>query len=309
MKVAYLSGGVGGAKLALGLSKILKPAELSIIANTGDDFEHLGLPICPDIDTLVYTLSDLANTELGWGRKDETGHFMETMKALGGPDWFFLGDRDLAMHTERRRLMKEGLGLTEITARLAHKLGVRHRILPMCNDSAPTSINTAEGWLPFQDYFVRLRAEPKVTGFGYHGGMTREISPNVHDALAKADLIVIGPSNPLISIAPITSLGKFDRAIAESGAPVVAVSPIVGGQAIKGPTAKMMRELGTDPSVLGIAKHYAGYATHMVIDAADQDHAAEVEAIVGGVSVTGTVMRSLEDRVALARHVLDLKAQ
>lgn len=308
MKVTYLSGGVGGAKLALGLSKVLPPEKLDIVANTGDDFEHLGFPVCPDIDTLVYTLSGLANTELGWGRGDETGHFMETMKQLGGPDWFFLGDRDLAMHAARKSMLDEGATLTEITARLAGAVGVKHRILPMCDEEAPTIVGTADGPLAFQDYFVRQRAAPAVTSLSLCGGMKPESTVEVFGALATSDLVVIGPSNPLISIDPIMTVGGIRDAISESGAPVVAISPIVGGKAIKGPTAKMMHELKQDVSAVGIARHYADIVTHLVIDEADRDLADDVQQIIQHVSVTGTVMQSLDDRIRLARHVLSLTA-
>lgn len=306
MSVVYLSGGVGGAKLALGLSQVLGPDELTIIANTGDDFEHLGFPVCPDIDTLVYTLSGLANREQGWGRQDESGHFMQTLKQLGGPDWFFLGDRDLAMHATRKALMDEGLTLTEITRRLARAVGVEHTILPMSNEEAPTTVETVEGLLSFQDYFVRRRAEPAVRRLHLLGGRDVEATVDVYGALATAELIVIGPSNPLISIDPILAVDGVRDAMAESGAPVMAVSPIVGGRAIKGPTAKMMAELGQDVSVEGIASHYSDLATHLVIDETDAPLADAVRECGMAASVAPTVMQSLEDRVALARHILSL---
>jgi LPPG:FO 2-phospho-L-lactate transferase len=303
--VVYLSGGVGGAKLALGLSHLLDPDSLTVVANTGDDFEHLGFPVCPDIDTLVYTLSGLAHPGQGWGRKDETGHFMETLRSLGGPDWFFLGDRDLAMHAERRRLMDEGMTLTEITGRLSRALGVGHPILPMCDEEAPTTVKTADGWLSFQDYFVRRRAEPAVTGLGFLGGDDLEVSGEVWEALSIAELVIIGPSNPLISIGPILHLGGLDDALEISGAPVMAVSPIVGGRAVKGPTAKMMAELGMDVSVTGVARHYRERISHLVIDEADAGLHGEVTELIGSCSVAPTVMETLDDRIALARHVLD----
>lgn len=309
MNVAYLSGGVGGAKLALGLSKVLDSGELAIIANTGDDFEHLGFPVCPDIDTLVYTLAGLANTEQGWGRQDETGHFMETMKQLGGPDWFFLGDRDLAMHAARKALMAEGRTLTEVTAQLSEALGISQRILPMCNEPAPTTILTEDGPLAFQDYFVRLRAAPAVTSLQLCGDGAASATAEVFDAIARADLIVIGPSNPLISIDPILTVSGVREAIKGANVPVVAVSPIVGGKAIKGPTAKMMEELGKAVSVLGIAGHYRDIATHLVIDPADKPHAAEARKLTPNIHVTGTVMRTLEDKTELARKVVALARQ
>lgn len=304
-RTVYLSGGVGGAKLALGLSRVLPPEKLTIVANTGDDFIHLGFPVCPDIDTLVYTLSGLANPQLGWGRRDETSSFMETVRQLGGPDWFFLGDRDLAMHAERRRRLEDGQTLTGTTATLARALGVEHPILPMCDAPAPTVVETADGPLPFQDYFVRLRAAPAVTGFTLHGGQDIAPSPAVLEAVENADLIVIGPSNPLISVDPILELTGLRRALADARAPVAVVSPIVGGKAIKGPTAKMLTELGREASVAEVARHYADIADHLVIDAEDAEEAEALMALVPAVTVTGTVMRTLEDRIALAEHVLD----
>lgn len=309
-RILYLSGGVGGAKLALGLSRILPPQRLTIVANTGDDFDHLGLRVCPDIDTLVYTLSGLANTATGWGRADETGGFMATIRALGGPDWFFLGDHDLAMHVERTRRLAAGERLTAITAALAGALGVDHAIVPMSDTPAPTIVLTADGPLPFQDYFVRLRAAPPVTGFRLLGGAAPAPSPEVLSALAAPDLagIVIGPSNPFISIDPILALPGIRAAIAASPAPVIAISPIVGGDAIKGPTAKMMRELGQETSVGTVARHYAGLADRLVIDVADAGLAAAVVAEGLACTVAPTVMRSDDDRIALARTVLELLA-
>lgn len=306
-RVVYLSGGVGGAKLALGLSHLLPPERLTIVANTGDDFEHLGFPVCPDIDTLIYTLSGLANPALGWGRRDETSAFMETVRQLGGPDWFFLGDRDLAMHAERRRRMAEGQSLTEITTALAGALGVEHPILPMTDTPAPTIVETADGPLAFQDYFVRLRAGPAVTGFTLHGGRMVAPSPAVLAAIAAADLIVIGPSNPYISIDPILELAGMNATLRQTSAPVAVISPIVGGKAIKGPTAKMMAELGRESSVASVAAHYRELASVLVIDAADADQTAGLAELVPRVSIANTVMRTLEDRIALARHVLGLR--
>lgn len=307
--ITYLSGGVGGAKLALGLARVLPPADLAIIANTGDDFDHLGLRICPDIDTLVYTLSDRANLAQGWGRQDESDGFMTAMRELGGPDWFFLGDRDLAMHVERTRRMRSGEGLTEVTAALAGALGIGPRILPMTDTVAPTIIETADGPVAFQDYFVRLRAAPAVTGFTLHGGAPQAPTAEVTAALENPAMVIIGPSNPFISIEPILYLsGLRDRlrTLRDGGTPVIAVSPIVGGDAIKGPTAKMFRELGTDPSVAAVAGRYQDIVSHLVLDTAD---AGSVEAVTAqGIQapVTPTVMRSVEDRIALARQVLAL---
>lgn len=307
--ITYLSGGVGGAKLALGLAKVLPSEDLAIIANTGDDFDHLGLRICPDIDTLVYTLSERANLAQGWGRQDESDGFMTAMRELGGPDWFFLGDRDLAMHVERTRRMRSGERLTEITAALAGALGIGPRILPMSDTVAPTIIETADGPVAFQDYFVRLRAAPAVTGFTLHGGMPQTPTAEVVAALEEPAMVIIGPSNPFISIDPILHLnGLRDRlrTLRDGGTPVVAVSPIVGGDAIKGPTAKMFSELGTYPSVTAVAERYSDVVSHLVLDTADAGSAEAVTALGIRAPVTPTVMRSVEDRIALARQVLAL---
>ncbi|MDF1734333.1 MAG: 2-phospho-L-lactate transferase [Minwuia sp.] len=307
--ITYLSGGVGGAKLALGLARVLPPGELTIIANTGDDFDHLGLRICPDIDTLVYTLSGRANLTQGWGRQDESDGFMTAMRELGGPDWFFLGDRDLAMHVERTRRMRSGVRLTEVTAALAGALGIGPRILPMTDTVAPTIIETADGPVAFQDYFVRLRAAPTVTGFTLHGGAPQTPTAEVTAALEDPAMVIIGPSNPFISIDPIlhlTGLRDRLRVLRDGGTPVVAVSPIVGGDAIKGPTAKMFRELGTEPSVVAVAERYRDIVSHLVLDRAETALVGAVAELGVDAPLTSTVMRSVEDRIALARQVLAL---
>lgn len=306
-RITYLSGGVGGAKLALGLARVLPAEDLSIIANTGDDFGHMGLRICPDIDTLVYTLSGKANVAQGWGRAGETSSFMTAMRELGGPDWFFLGDHDLAMHVERTRRLGAGAALTEVTAHLATALGVGPRILPMTDDAAPTIIETADGPLAFQDYFVRLRAVPAVTGFTLHGGGDIAPTAQVMAALDAPDMVIVGPSNPFISIDPILGLTDVRarlRALKQAGTAIVCVSPIVGGDAIKGPTAKMFRELGETPGVHAIAMRYRDIISHLVIDDQDRAAASDIVDLGLGVPVTGTVMKTVEDRIALAQAVL-----
>ena len=308
-RVTYLSGGVGGAKLALGLARVLSAEALTIIANTGDDFTHLGLRICPDIDTLVYTLSGRANLVQGWGRQDESDGFMTAMRELGGPDWFFLGDRDLAMHVERTRRLNAGERLTDVTAALASALGIGPRILPMTDAAAPTIIDTADGPMPFQDYFVRLRAAPEVTGFTLHGGVAQDPSADVLAALDAPDMVIIGPSNPFISIDPILHLAGVRArlgALRDAGTRVIAISPIVGGDAIKGPTAKMFRELGTDPSVAAVAARYRDIASHLMLDNADAALADTVTSQGLSAPVTSTVMRTVGDRIDLAKAALAL---
>jgi LPPG:FO 2-phospho-L-lactate transferase len=302
-RVVALSGGVGGAKLALGLSRILPAGHLTVIANTGDDFEHLGLSISPDIDTLMYVLAGLDDIARGWGRRDETWTFMAALAALGGETWFQLGDGDLATHVERTRRLKAGETLSAVTADLRGRLGIAARVLPMTDDRVRTQLRTAGAWLDFQDYFVRQRCEPAVAELRYDGAPAARASSLALAALRDADLraVVICPSNPFISIAPILAVPGMREAIATCSAPVVAVSPIIGGRAIKGPTAKMMAELGLPVTAATVARHYGDLIDGYVLDHADAACAAEL-----GISATmaHTLMRTLEDRDRLARDVL-----
>ncbi len=306
-----LSGGVGGAKLALGLSKAMNPAELLIIANTGDDFEHLGLRICPDIDTVTYTLGGIANPELGWGRQDESWAFMDTLGSLGGETWFNLGDRDLALHAERTRRLREGETLSAITTEIAEKFGVGATIAPMSDQNVRTIVETPGGPLAFQHYFVRDRCEPQVTGFRFDGaaGATPSLALDGAFAGAGPEVVVICPSNPFISIDPILAVPGVRYMLAGCKGPVIAVSPIVGGRAIKGPTAKMMGELGLDATAEGVARHYRGLIDGFVLDRVDADAADAIMASGPKVLVTNTVMKSLDDRVSLARDVIAFSKQ
>ena len=304
MTVLALTGGVGGAKLALGLARVLAPDEVVFVVNTGDDFEHFGLPICPDLDTLVYTLAGLASDSAGWGRKDETWHFMETLERLGGETWFRLGDRDLALHVRRRALLAAGLGLTAATAALAPSLGVQHPVLPMTDDPVRTRVLTPEGTLAFQHYFVRDRCRPTALGFEFAGAAKARLNPRI--PFANLTAVVICPSNPFVSVDPILAVPGMTDALQAANVPVVAVTPIVGGKAIKGPTAKMMRELGVPATAEAVARHYAGLATHFVIDRVDAACEAAVRGLGMRTAVAQTVMASLADRIALARGVLDL---
>ncbi len=302
-----LSGGVGGAKLALGLSDVLEdPARLTVVANTGDDFEHLGLKVCPDLDTLTYTLAGLANEETGWGRAGESGAFMEALGALGGETWFFLGDKDLAIHVERTRRLRAGESLSAVTADLCARLGIAARIVPMSDDPVPTVVETADGPLAFQHYFVRDRCEPAVLGFRYEGAATARPCAAFIDALEAPRLgaVIVCPSNPYISIDPILAVPGVQGALAACGAPVIAVSPIVGGQAVKGPTAKMMTERGVAPSSAAIARHYAGLIDGLVLDEADRAEAEGIAATGIAVEVARTVMTARAEKQALARAVL-----
>jgi len=298
--VVALSGGVGGAKLALGLSRVLPANELLVVANTGDDFEHLGLSISPDIDTLAYVLAGLDNTEQGWGRRDETWSFMATIGTLGGADWFRLGDRDLALHVERTRRLRDGETLSQITADICRRLGISIRVLPMTDDRVRTRVRSDEGWIDFQDYFVRQQCRPIVRELAFDGVDKARAQPDIISTLGsgKVRAVVICPSNPFISIEPILAVPGLRTALAGCGAPVVAVSPIVGGRAVKGPTAKMMQELGLPVSAASAAERYGDLLAGYVVDSAD------TEGVRAKLHVAPTLMTTLEDRERLARAVL-----
>lgn len=302
MKVVALAGGVGGAKLAHGLAQILAPEDLTVIVNTGDDFGHLGLAISPDLDTVMYTLAGLANPETGWGRVDETWNFLGALQRLEGETWFRLGDRDLATHIERSRRLWAGQRLTEVTAALCTSLGVRARLLPMTDHVVRTIVQTDEGDLEFQRYFVQRRCEPRITGFriaGLNGALPTQA---VESALTEADLIVFCPSNPFVSLDPILGLRGVRERILQRGA--IAVSPIVGGQALKGPAAKMFTELGFEPSPLAVAQHYAGLLHSFVLDTVDAPLALALNASGLRVLTTNTVMKNEADRRQLATEIL-----
>ena len=310
--ILALAGGVGGAKLAAGLQAALDtPADLLTVVNTGDDFEHLGLSICPDLDTVMYTLSGRANPETGWGLAGETWHFLEALAALGGEDWFRLGDRDLATHVERTRRLRAGETLSEVTSHLAARLGVPSRIAPMSDDPVRTVVETPDGDLPFQEYFVRRRCEPAVRGLRFEGAPEARMSAAFEAALADPtlDAVVVCPSNPYLSVDPILAIPGVRAALAGCAAPVVAVSPIVGGRAIKGPAAKIMEELGVEVSAATVADRYRDLLDGFVLDETDRALAAAIESADMGaglcVQVEQTVMRSGEDRARLAVRVLE----
>lgn len=309
VRCVALSGGIGGAKLALGLSKVLAPGELLIAANTGDDFEHLGLRICPDIDTLTYTLAGINDPETGWGRAGETWNFMAALEALGGDTWFRLGDGDLALHVERTRRLAAGESLAAITADVASKLGVKHRITPMSDDPVRTVVETADGDLAFQEYFVRDGSRPRVSGFRFEGAAAARPDPALLEAFAGPALeaVIICPSNPFISIGPILALPALREALGACHAPVVAVSPIVGGAALKGPTAKIMDELGLPVTAAAVAGHYGALLDGFLVDATDAASAANAaRQLAIEVAAAQVVMNSLADRVSLATETLRL---
>ncbi|PWH11735.1 MAG: 2-phospho-L-lactate transferase [Anaerolineae bacterium] len=306
MKLVALAGGVGGAKLAEGLAQILPPHALTIIVNTGDDFVHWGLNISPDLDTVCYTLAGLANPVTGWGQADETWNVFQQMERLGAPTWFRLGDKDLATHLERTRRLREGEPLSHITHDLCMRWGIRHTVLPMSDDPVATIVDTVEfGELPFQEYFVHQRCEPTVRRFRFAGIEQAQPAPGVREAMAHADALIVCPSNPWVSIDPILKI--LQTAAIHLPNVVLAVSPIIGGRAVKGPAAKMFRELGIEPSALAVAEHYGKRTlTGFVLDSIDANLAPAVDALGIQAFVAQTLMPTSKERRKLAQDVLHL---
>ena len=304
MKVALLAGGTGGTKLAHGFA-MLPDTDLAVIANVGDDVEMHGHLVCPDIDALLYTLSGLLDTDQGWGVRGDTHTAQAMFERLGAPTWFRIGDADLATHAHRTQLMAEGASLTEAVVAMATALGIGARILPATDEQHRTMIETDGGALGFQDYFVRLRQEPEVRGVSFEG--EARATDAVLAAIEGAELIVIGPSNPIVSIGPILALPGIEESIQAADAPVVAVSPIIAGKALKGPADRMLASLGHESTALGVARLYDGLVRRFVIDEQDAALAGEIESQTAiAVSVLPTVMHTDDDRASLARSLLDL---
>lgn len=302
MKVAALAGGVGGARLAHGLAQVLPPEDLTVIVNVGDDFEHLGLKICPDLDTVCYTLAGLANPVTGWGRSDDTWHALESLATLGGPGWFRLGDRDIGLHLERTRRLKRGQPLSQVTQEFCQAWGVAQAVIPATDDNLPTRVYTEDGEMSFQEYFVRQQCRPRVTGFCFEGADAARPAPGVLEALQAADAVVFCPSNPWVSIDPILAVPGLRQAL--QACPVVAVSPIIGGQTVKGPAAKMYTELGQEASALSVARHYAALLAGFVFDQVDAPLEDALRRLGLQLWGTDTLMRTVEDRRRLAAEVL-----
>ena len=302
-----LSGGVGGAKLVLGLSHLLPPEALTVVVNTGDDFEHLGLHIAPDLDTLMYTLSGLSNPDTGWGRVGESWQCLDALAQLGGESWFRLGDRDLAVHLQRTLRLRAGASLSTVTTELHRALGIKHRVLPMSDDPVRTRVHSDAGILAFQHYFVRERCAPQVSGFSFEGATEARPAPGVLEALSAADLrgVIICPSNPFLSIDPILAVPGLRAALRQCAAPVLAVSPIVAGLAIKGPTAKIMQELALPQTAAAVAGHYADLIDGFIIDETDRDCAPEIATQSLRVMSAASVMVTLDDRINLAHTALE----
>jgi len=304
MKIVALAGGVGGAKLVHGFAEVLAAEDLAIIVNTGDDFEHFGLYICPDLDTVCYTLAGLANSDTGWGRADETWTTITKIVELGGPDWFRLGDLDFATHIERTRRMRAGQSLSQIVNSFSKTWNVTQTILPMSDDRIRTKVETQEyGWLDFQEYFVKYKCSPKVKGFNFQHIENSPPAPGVIESIAKADAVVICPSNPWVSIAPILGVSGIRSSLI--GKLVIAVSPIVAGKAIKGPAAKMYAELGYKPSALTVAEHYSELIRGFVLDNSDESLRSAIEQLNLHVLTTNTLMTGVKNRIQLAEDVLN----
>lgn len=306
-RVVALSGGVGGAKMALGLLHVVPPGQLTVIVNTGDDFEHLGLSISPDIDTALYTLAGIANPDTGWGRRDETWTFMQAMESLGGETWFKLGDGDLALHVERTRRLKAGATLSEVVNDIAQQLNIAAQVLPMSDAPLRTRVTTDIGELDFQDYFVRHQCQPRVAALRFAGADAAAPSAQVCAALSAPDVdaIIICPSNPYLSVDPILALPGMRELLRQAKAPVIAISPLVGGAAVKGPTAKIMQELGISVTPLAVAEHYGDVLDGFVLDERDAAIEQDLAAIGLPTLVTDTLMKTLDDRIRLARTTLD----
>jgi LPPG:FO 2-phospho-L-lactate transferase len=303
MQVVALAGGVGGARLADGLAQVIPAEHLTVIVNVGDDFEHLGLRICPDLDTMCYTLAGIANPDTGWGRADESWQVLDGLEELGGPTWFRLGDRDLALHLERTERLRMGLPLSQVTYDLCKRLGVQVRVLPVTNYAIPTIVLTHSGELPFQEYFVRQHCQPEVTGFRFDGAEQALPAPGVIDALRQADLVVLCPSNPWVSIDPILAVPGVKEAIGTHR--VVGVSPIIGGKTVRGPAAKMFSELGIPASAAAVAAHYGRLLTGFVVDGQDSEQADAVQQLDILPYVTDTLIKSGIDRRRLALEILE----
>jgi LPPG:FO 2-phospho-L-lactate transferase len=302
-RVTVLTGGVGGAKLVLGLCQALPPEDVTVIVNTGDDFDHLGLAVSPDVDTLLYTLAGKANVAQGWGRDGESWNFMAAVRSLGGEEWFALGDGDLALHVLRTQRLRRGERLSAIIADFARAWEIRAEILPMSDDPVATQVLTDEGELDFQQYFVRRRCEPAVRAIRFAGAPAARCAPRVEQALrdTKSRAILIAPSNPYLSIDPILAVPGVRQALMQTTVPVVAVSPLVAGDAVKGPTAKLMRELGLTVGARTIAQHYGDLIDGMLIDERDPPAALEHPH-----ARTDTLMKTLDDRARVARAALAL---
>jgi LPPG:FO 2-phospho-L-lactate transferase len=309
-RVLALSGGVGGAKLARGLASLLPGHQLTIAANTADDFDYWGLRICPDLDSVMYALADLNDEVRGWGLRDESWRAGIAMRRLGGEEWFQIGDQDVATHIFRSQMLAGGASLLEATEKLCSGLGIAPHLVPMSEDKVATKVNTDQGWLEFQEYFVREQCQPEVRGLAFEGIESADLHPAIVEILEADDLdaIIICPSNPFVSVDPILSLRRCRALLKAAKAPIIAVSPIIAGRAVKGPAAKMMRELAMPASALAVASYYGDLLDGYVLDELDADYADEVAALGIEVCIAPTVMSDLSSKVRLAEILLDFAA-
>ncbi len=304
LKIVALAGGVGGARFADGLAQVLQPHQLTIIVNTGDDFTHLSLQISPDLDTVCYTLAGLANPETGWGRINETWNVFEALKKNGMPDWFRLGDSDLVTHLYRTMRLGQGCSLSQVTQELCRLWGVEVKVLPMSDDPVQTSVITAEGEMQFQEYFVHRQSEPRVMGFTFDGAGEAKPAGGVLDAIRHCDAIALCPSNPWVSIDPILSVPGIKEAIKAHF--IIAISPIIGNKAVKGPAAKMFSELGIAPSALAVAQHYRDLINNIIIDRTDEDLIGDITKLGIQPYATDILMHDQSDRGRLAVELMDI---
>lgn len=303
--IVALAGGIGAAKLLLGMSRVVAPQDLFVIGNTGDDIVLHGLRICPDLDTILYTLTGRANPATGWGVAGDTFECLKALEDLGERAWFQLGDRDLALHIQRTKMLAEGRGLSEVTCEIGARLGLPCRLAPMSEGFHPTVVVTSDGPLHLQEYLVRERCQPRVEGFVYTAVDSAKVPAGVLESIDAAEAVILCPSNPFISIGPILAIKEIRQALEAVSAPVVAVTPIVSGAALKGPAAKMLLELGYDVSPVSVARLYRGLVTRFVLDRIDSSVAAEIEGLGMEVQLSDTVMNSLSDKIRLAREVLE----
>ena len=309
MKLTVLAGGVGAARFLDGLVQVVPREEIVVIGNVGDDFEHLGLHVSPDLDTILYTLAELVHEGQGWGRRDETASALDTVRRLGGPDWFFLGDRDIGLHLVRTERLRRGAPLSSITRDFAERLGIGVRLLPATDDPVRTRLRTHDGWLDFQTYFVRRRHSDEVLEIEYQGVFEAVAAPGVVKAIDSADAVIFAPSNPYLSIDPITMIGDVGKALGRRSGPTLAISPIVGGRALKGPADALMRSFVSEASASKVVDHYVPYVSHVLIDTAD---AHEIPAIVDAfgvrVEAADIVMRDRAARARVAQRALSMLA-
>ena len=303
--ITALAGGVGAARFLTGLVRLVKEEDVSVIANTGDDIEMFGLHISPDIDIVAYTLAGIVDEEKGWGIKGDTYQCLEMLKKLGLETWFTLGDRDLATHISRTDLLRKGFTLSQVTMEICNHLGLKLRILPMTDDKFETRIKIEEGLIHFEEYFVKRHAQDKVLDVEFEGANSAKPAPRVKEAILNSNLVVVCPSNPIVSIGTILSIDGIRDALKTTNAKVVAVSPIVAGAPIKGPADKLLRGLGFEVSAFSVAKLYADFVDAFVIDVKDETERDKIEQLGVSVRMTNTIMMSLEDKIHLAKAVLE----